>query len=167
MATAEWADVWIEILSYLGIAWFAAGVLLRVITGFGVIVDIIAIPLAAAPDKIYRTIKRNDSRIFRHIRQIQSLMQIYGKILSTGFGSQIAPTDMFYKIRFCINIIFSLWREEELITQLSAGAGWFKWWMHDLEVVFAYQVGVEFQALLQNGVLCCRNGAIWEQTNPL
>ena len=79
MATAEWADVWIEILSYLGIAWFAAGALLRVITGFGVIVDIIAIPLAAAPDKIYRTIKRNDSRIFRHIRQIQSLMQIYGK----------------------------------------------------------------------------------------
>ena len=90
MATAEWADVWIEILSYLGIAWFAAGVLLRVITGFGVIVDIIAIPLAAAPDKIYRTIKRNDSRIFRHIRQIQSLMQIYGTILSTGVGSQIA-----------------------------------------------------------------------------
>ena len=90
MATAEWADVWIEILSYLGIAWFAAGVLLRVITGFGVIMDIIAIPLAAAPDKIYRTIKRNDSRIFRHIRQIQSLMQIYGKILSTGFGGPIA-----------------------------------------------------------------------------
>ena len=93
MATAEWVDVWIDIFSYLGIAWFAAGVLLRVIiviTGFGVIVDIIAIPLAAAPDKIYRTIKRNDSRIFRHIRQIQSLMQIYGKILSTGVGSQIA-----------------------------------------------------------------------------
>ena len=56
----------------------------KVITGFGVIVDIIAILLPATPDKIYRTIKRNDFPIFRHIRQIRPLMQIYGEIFEHG-----------------------------------------------------------------------------------
>lgn len=56
----------------------------QVITGFGVIVDIIAILFPATPDKIYRTIKRNDFPIFRHIRQILPLMQIYGKIFEHG-----------------------------------------------------------------------------------
>ena len=58
---------------------------LKVITGFGVIVDIIAILLPATPGKIYRTIKRNDFPIFRHIRQIHPLMQIYGEILRMVF----------------------------------------------------------------------------------
>ena len=57
---------------------------LKVITGFGVIVDIIAILLPATPDKIYRTIKRNDFPIFRHIRQIRPLMQIYGENFEHG-----------------------------------------------------------------------------------
>ena len=57
---------------------------LKVITGFGVIVDIIAVLLPAMPDMIYRTIKRNDFPIFRHIRQIRPLMQIYGENFEHG-----------------------------------------------------------------------------------
>ena len=43
-----------------------------------------AILLPATPGKIYRTIKRNDFPIFRHIRQIRPLMQIYGENFEHG-----------------------------------------------------------------------------------
>ena len=67
------------------------------ISRFGVIVDVTAILLAATPDKIYRSIKRNDFRIFRHTRHIPRLMLIYGEILEHGIWNMTLSMNMLCK----------------------------------------------------------------------
>ena len=67
------------------------------ISRFGVIVDVTAILLAATPDKIYRSIKRNDFRIFHHTRHIPPLMLIYGEILEHGIWNMTLSMNMLCK----------------------------------------------------------------------